>query len=119
MGKSKILVFPSECYECMPRTIIESFAHSTPVIASNLGTMTEMIGNGKTGLHFEPGNFLELAQRVVWANAHPDEITHMGHNARTEYEAKFTPMRNYTRLMEIYEQTIENHTKRQNRANRN
>jgi glycosyltransferase involved in cell wall biosynthesis len=118
MAKAELLVFPSEWYEGMPRTIIEAFAQGTPVISSELGAMAEMIDHGRTGLHFETGNAQDLAEKILWANKHPNELVRMGQNARTEYEAKYTPERNYTMLMEIYEQAIENHAKQQRRVNR-
>ena len=113
MAKAEILIFPSEWYEGMPRTIIEAFAHGTPVISSELGAMAEMIDHGRNGLHFKPGSVRDLADRVIWANEHPDEVARMGRNARAEYEDKYTPEKNYNMLMNIYEQTIDKHTKRQ------
>jgi len=37
----------------------------------------------------------------------------MGANARAEYEARYTPERNYELLMDIYEQAIEENRKPQ------
>ena len=118
MAKAEILIFPSEWYEGMPRTIIEAFAHGIPVISSELGAMAEMIDHGRNGLHFKPGSVRDLVDRILWANQHPIEMAHMGQNARAEYEAKYTTERNYTMLMDIYEKTIENHAKQNGRANR-
>ena len=56
MGQAKALIFPSLWYEGLPRTIIESFAKGTPVIASDLGSMSSLIEHQQTGLHFTPGN---------------------------------------------------------------
>jgi glycosyltransferase involved in cell wall biosynthesis len=111
MAKTEVLIFPSERYEGMQRTIIEAFAQGTPVISSNLGAMTEMINHGRTGLHFEPGNAWDLADRVIWANEHPDEIGRMSRKARVEYEDKYTPEKNYKMLMKIYKLAIEKHAK--------
>src|SRR5206468_12794966 len=52
MAQAELLVFPTECYEGMPRTVIESFAVGTPVLASNLGSTATMIVPGETGFHF-------------------------------------------------------------------
>jgi glycosyltransferase involved in cell wall biosynthesis len=108
MAKASILVFPSECYETFGRVAMESFSQGTPVISSNIGAMAEMINHGHTGLHFETGNFQDLADKVLWANEHPNEMERMGRNARREYEAKYTPERNYQMLMSIYELAAKN-----------
>lgn len=113
MAKAETLVFPSRCYETFGRVAIEAFAHGTPVIASRIGAIAEIVTHHRTGLLFEPGNAIDLAEKVRWANEHPAEMNRMGRNARAEYEAKYTPEKNYHMLMAIYEQAIENHHRRQ------
>lgn len=108
MRSARFLVFPSEWYEGFPMTIVEAFATGLPVIASNLGAMAEIIEDGRTGLLFEPGNSEDLAEKVVWAWSHPNQMTEMGKEARREYEQKYTAERNYEMLMEIYQHAIEN-----------
>ena len=112
MHGARLLVCPSECYENFPMTIAEAFASSLPVIASRLGAMAEIVEDGRTGLLFEPGNAQDLANKVAWAWAHPEEMAEMGNEARREYEAKYTAEKNYGRLMEIYERAIANHGRR-------
>jgi glycosyltransferase involved in cell wall biosynthesis len=103
INNARFLVFSSEWYENFPVTIAEAFACRTPVIASRLGAMAEIVGDGYSGLHFTPGDPEDLARKVEWAWTHPDEIRTMGENARKEYESKYTAEKNYPRLMEIYE----------------
>lgn len=43
MLSSRALVFPSEWYEGMPITLLEAMAAGLPILASDLGSMTEMI----------------------------------------------------------------------------
>jgi glycosyltransferase involved in cell wall biosynthesis len=93
-------------------TIVEAFASALPVIASNLGSMAELIEDGTTGLLFEPGNADDLARKVQWAWEHPEEMRRMGEAARREYEQKYTPERNYQMLMDIYQQAIEHRRSR-------
>ena len=83
-------------------TIAEAFASGLPVVAARLGSMGEIVQGGETGLHFEPGNAVDLAAKVEWAWNHPKELARMGHAARAEYEAKYQPSTNYESLMEIY-----------------
>jgi len=103
---ARYLVFPSEWYENFPMTIAEAFACGVPVIASRLGAMQEIVEDGRTGLHFKPGDADDLAAKVDWAWTHPREMEEMGREARTEYEAKYTAERNYEMLMKIYAKAI-------------
>jgi len=100
---SRFLVFPSEWYEGFPMTLAEAFACGVPVIASRLGAMAEIVEDGRTGLHFNPGDPEDLAAKVEWAWTHPERMAEMGREARREYERKYTAERNYEMLMEIYE----------------
>jgi len=99
-------VFPSEWYEGLPRTILESFAVGTPVVAPNLGAMREIIREGDTGLHFQSGDPADLARVVAGAFAHPEELARMRDQARAEFEMRYTAEENYHRLMDIYSQAL-------------
>lgn len=101
------LVFPSTCYESLPMTIVEAYAAGLPVIASRLGAMAEVVHDGRTGLHFDPGDPDDLARKVAWFRAHPDEACRMSVEARREYELRYTPERNLEQLLAIYETAIE------------
>jgi glycosyltransferase involved in cell wall biosynthesis len=107
MKRTRFLVFPSEWYETFGRVAVEAFACGVPVIVSRLGAMQEIVADGRTGLHFTPGDAGDLAAKVEWACTHPVEMSAMGRAARAEYEAKYTPERNYARLMTIYDRTLE------------
>ncbi|OGL61820.1 hypothetical protein A2839_01620, partial [Candidatus Uhrbacteria bacterium RIFCSPHIGHO2_01_FULL_47_10] len=72
------VIVPSLCYENSPTIIYESFAVGTPVIASRLGGIPELIVEGENGCTFEPGNessFLEALSHITndpnvcWAKA--------------------------------------------------
>lgn len=104
---ASFLVLPSEWYECFPMVVAEAFAHGCPVIASRLGSLAEIVDDGVTGLHFTPGNPMDLADKLVWMQAHPDECERMGRNARETYLKKYTPEENYQALMEIYSSVIQ------------
>jgi len=109
MKKAAFLAMPSEWYEGFPMVLVESFAHGLPVVASRLGSMAEIVQDGITGLHFEPGNPQDLREKVQWMYNHPDACQQMGNNARKEYEQKYTPEKNYEMLIDIYQKTIENY----------
>lgn len=106
MGRALALVVPSIWYETFGLVVIEAFASSLPVIASRIGALSELVCDGETGLLCEPGNPSDLADKMAWALAHPEEMAVMGRKARARYEAEFTGDRNYEQLMGIYENAI-------------
>ena len=106
MKRARFLVFPSEWYEGFPMTIAEAFACSVPVICSSLGSMQEIVTDGRTGLHFRAGDAEDLAAKIRWAWNHPEEMEIMGRQARAEYEAKYTARCNYEMLIDIYHDAI-------------
>ena len=103
---AKFVIIPSVCYENFPMTILEAFVSSTPVIASRMGALGELVRDGETGLLFNPGDPVDLAAKVGWLWNHPEESARMGRNARKEYENKYTPERNYQMLIGIYEKAM-------------
>lgn len=106
MNSTVALVIPSICYENFPRTIVEAFATGLPVIASRIGALAEIVTDGETGLLFEAGNSQDLADKLAWTLAHPEQMAVMGRKARAKYEAEFTAERNYEQLIAVYEAVI-------------
>ncbi|MDD5016425.1 MAG: glycosyltransferase family 4 protein [Atribacterota bacterium] len=106
MKNAAFLIVPSKCFETFGRVIIESFACSTPVIATNFGATGELVEDKKTGLLFEYGNADSLVEQVryLWNNA--DLRREMGKNARIVYEQKYTEKENYAVLIDIYKQVL-------------
>ena len=104
---ARLLIWPSNgYYETFGYVAVECFANGVPVIASDIGVMSEIVTNGITGLHFTPGDSSDLAEKVKWAWEHPGTMAEMGRNARKEYELKYTAERNYNMLMDIYHTAI-------------
>jgi glycosyltransferase involved in cell wall biosynthesis len=103
MKGARLLVLPSTCYENFPMSIAEAYACGLPVIASDLGTVPELVESGRNGLLFRAGDAGELAESIVWAWRHPEELVRMGKECRADYELKYTPEANYESLMRIYE----------------
>lgn len=106
MGDALAVIFPSEWYETFGRVAIEAQAVGTPVIAANIGAIAELVGEGRTGIYFAPGDAADLAARVDWAWTHRADLAEMGRRARQEYEAKYTAEKNYAMLMAIYRRAI-------------
>jgi glycosyltransferase involved in cell wall biosynthesis len=102
MHASRFLVAPSICYETFGLVAVEAFSCGLPVIASRHGGLGELIRDGVTGLLFTPGDASDLAHKIEWACAHPEQMARMGEAAYTEYVNKYTPEKNYHMLHAIY-----------------
>jgi glycosyltransferase involved in cell wall biosynthesis len=108
MSKAKALVFPSLCYENLPFTIIESYSTATPVIASGLGAMLEIVNDGYNGFHFMPGDVEDLEKALLkFLNLNEEQKRKIYAQARISYEEKFHPDIHYRALMNVYEKAIE------------
>lgn len=105
---ARVLVIASEYYEPFGRVIVEAFSVGTPVIASRLGAMAEIVADYETGLLFRPGDRAALAEKVNWAADHPAELAAMRRRARAEYDRKYSPDVNFGQLADIYAAAIRN-----------
>ena len=104
LKKSKALVFPSECYEGFPTALVEALSTGTPIITSNIGSQAEIVKDKHLGLHFEVGDFIDLRKKIAKFSEKNDKILYK--NARNEYLEKYTPEKNYEKLINIYKETI-------------
>lgn len=68
--QARFSVYPSECYENCPFSVMESIMRGTPVIGSDRGGIPELIRNGVDGDLFEGGNasMLQEAIGALWAD---------------------------------------------------
>jgi glycosyltransferase involved in cell wall biosynthesis len=108
MKRCKALIFPSVCYETFGMSIIEAFATGTPVIASKHGAMAELVEDGRTGLHFEPGNAADLKEKIRLLLEQPGLARELSANARVSYTTLYSPEKNYEQLIGLYRSLTQN-----------
>lgn len=106
ISKSKFLVFPSEWYESFPMTILEAFREGTLVLASNIGSIKSIIKDRFNGILFEPGNTLDLIDKVKWILNNQRECDQIALNANSEFNQKYSSEVNYKQLIDVYEKAI-------------
>jgi glycosyltransferase involved in cell wall biosynthesis len=103
LRRAHVLIIPSIWYEGFPVVVAEAFAAGVPIIASNLGSLGELVHHGRTGLHSRPGDAEDLAAQVEWLTTHEEERQRMRRAARSEFELHYTADRNYELLLAIYD----------------
>jgi glycosyltransferase involved in cell wall biosynthesis len=104
---ARFLVVPSTGPEGFPMGIAEFSASGTPVLCPHRGAMKEIVMDQVTGLHFAPGEAMDLDGKLLWAWEHPKELAAMGREARSQSERSYAPEKNYKLLMNIYELALE------------
>ena len=106
MATSEALIFASRWYEGQPLTILEAFAAGLPVIAPRIGSIPELVEDGRTGILFDPEEPGALAATVSKAMTDLSGLRAMGSEARARYERFHTPAANYRQLLDAYERAL-------------
>lgn len=100
------MVVPSEWYEPFGLSVIESMALGTPVVASRMGGLPEMIEHQETGLLFTAGDAEELAQQILAIYSNSALTKAMSKAAIETARVRFSKETHLRELMSIYEEAI-------------
>ena len=84
-----LLVVPS-LYESFSKATVEAMACETPVIASRVGGLPEIVEDGVTGLLFPPANPKRLADLILSLLEDEKEAKKMGKEGRRRVSERFT-----------------------------
>ena len=76
-----ILPYTKDFQHSVSGVIPLAYTFSKPVIVSDLEPLTEYVENGKTGLIFQPGNSVQLANCIIELTKNKDLCKNMGFNA--------------------------------------
>lgn len=72
-----VLILPSLWYENAPVVIAEAFAARTPVVATDLGGMAEIVRHEQNGLLFQRGSIDDLARQLERFVTEPDLLVRL------------------------------------------
>lgn len=100
------VVVPSLCYETFSFALLEGMATATPVLASRLGGLENLVDDGERGLLFRAGDSLDLADKLRALQKNKAITLTMGQRARSFVESQYTEAVHHDRLMKIYELAI-------------
>lgn len=100
IAKAKFSVFTSEWYENCPFSVMESQMYGTPIVASDIGGVPELLDDGKTGILYESGNKEALKKAILEMWNDSDRCEQYRKNC---LEKKFTTISEYCdKLEELY-----------------
>jgi D-inositol-3-phosphate glycosyltransferase len=101
--KAAMLILPSTA-ESLGLVALEAMACGTPVIASNVGGIPEIVGDHRTGLLVPPGNVAELAKKIEYLLDNEDLRRKFSHTARWLVVNEFSYDVIAEKLIRVYEQ---------------
>ncbi len=102
---ARFTLIPSIWYDNLPNTALESFQYSKPVIASNIGSLPELVIDGENGYLFKPSNVEDLIKKIKMLD---DDtlVKKMGQASRKRLESRFAPQTHYEELMKIFNEAV-------------
>ncbi len=88
--------------EGIPLVVLESMAVGTPVIASMVGGVPDLIKNRETGYLFSPGNIEELAECIRNVYKNRSQARQMSERAKAFVNSSYSPLNWAEELTSIY-----------------
>jgi glycosyltransferase involved in cell wall biosynthesis len=107
VGAASVAIVPSQWFEGFPMVVVEAFACGTPVIASRLGSLAEIVREGVNGRLFTAGDPRALSTAVRAMFDAPEALRQMRKNAREEFDARYSAEAGFRALMEIYQRAAQ------------
>lgn len=98
---ARFTMIPSIWYDNLPNTALESFQYSKPVIASNIGSLPELVEDGVNGYLFEAGNYKDLIKKIKLMND-DETVKEMGLESHKKLLGKFSPETHYNALIKVF-----------------
>jgi glycosyltransferase involved in cell wall biosynthesis len=97
-GQAQIVVVPSRAPESFGLVGLEAMAHGRPVVAFDVGGISEWLQQGVTGLLAPEQDVGGLARQLSRLLAAPEEARLMGLRGRRRYLEAFSPQATWTQL---------------------
>jgi glycosyltransferase involved in cell wall biosynthesis len=98
IGESDALIFPTQWYEGFPMIILEAYSLGTPVLASDIGNVGNLIEEGVTGYKFQSDSDKDFEKAIRKLQSNPMDRERI----KTVFRQKYSAMSNYQILCKIY-----------------
>jgi glycosyltransferase involved in cell wall biosynthesis len=84
-----------------------------PLVVSRIGSLAEVVTDGVSGLHFTPGDAVDLAAKLRQLLAFPDRGAGFAAAGHTAYRTLYSEAANLPQLEAIYRAAISDANQRQ------
>jgi glycosyltransferase involved in cell wall biosynthesis len=101
MARATMLVLPTYM-DTAPNVVVEAQVVGTPVIASAVGGVPDMVEDGVTGLLVPPGDSAALAAAILRILKDPSEAQRLGTQGRAKARPEHQPEVQVEKLVRIY-----------------
>ena len=105
LAASDVLLLPSED-ECLPLVILEAMSSRLPVIAADVGGISEAVDDGRTGVLVSPRDAEGLAEAMVELLGDRERARAMGLEGRRKVEAEFSLEACAAAVFDVYEELL-------------
>ena len=104
LGLANVLVLPSHAaVETLPLAVLEAMAGGVPVVASAVGSVPEIIEDGRTGRLIAPADAVGLSEAICHIFDKHEETQQIISKARETVRARYTVGRMVSRYEELFE----------------
>ncbi len=101
--KTAFSLVPSIWEEPFGMVVLESWAQGRPVVAHDIGALTEIVRHGETGFLADPGNPDDLAAKIETAfSMSTEDLTEMGLAGREELTSHYSKARWLDEINGVY-----------------
>lgn len=97
---------PSEWYDNFPNVILESFAYKKPVIATNFGSLPELVHDNQTGLTFHYADISDFKSKIKFMFDNVEKAKYMGENGYEQVLTLYSPQQHYKQLLCLFDKII-------------
>ncbi|MBP6889717.1 MAG: glycosyltransferase, partial [Candidatus Moranbacteria bacterium] len=104
INHSKAVIMPTLWYENQPFVLMDSLQSDTPVIASNIGGIPDIIRDGENGFLFRAGDEADLARCL--SQLPTQGIEELIRNAK-KTAAEYTPLRYQQETISAYAKVLQ------------
>ncbi len=107
MAALDLLVVPSIGTETLTQVIPQALAMEKPVIATEMGSIPDIVINEETGLLIPPGSAQALAEGILWVIAHRDRARQLGQAGRRLVMERYSTESTLDRTEFLYRTLLE------------
>ena len=99
-------VMPAEIYDNFPNTVLESYAFKKCVLATNVGSLKEIVTDNETGVLFDLKDVVSLKQKLDDLFGNKQKCIELGLNAFNKLNRDYSAEKHYQKLIQLFEITV-------------